>query len=561
MLKFRIFVPLIWMLASWPEGAAGQEFRAMWADAFHSGFFNSSQTTDLVAAARAANCNAIVVEVRKRGDAYYQNGLEPVATNVSPQTFDPLADLIQKAHTGSPRIEIHAWIVAYNIWGSQATPPTQPTHPYNLHPDWLTQKMDGTKWDGGNYLFDPAHPGVQQHTYNVCMDIINRYDVDGFHFDYIRYPDSGSSANNQPWGYNPVSVQRYQQLTGTTTTPAATNAVWLQWRRNQVTALVRKVYLNAWAVKPQVRISAALIAYGNAPVNLNLATWQNTEPYARVLQDWRGWMEEGILDLACPMIYGSDNTRFDGWSDYAKDRKYNRACAPGMGWYLNTVSNTITQIGLARDPSANGNTASGIVGYSYAVPNISGASQSSTWSSLAAGPFATTAAIPGMPWKTGAIKGHAMGLVFAGDNGDVLDGATVTITGPVNRTVLTDGTGFFGAIDLPVGSYSLSIDVPGFQPLIRSFTVTAGNVSQPATALVIVPFRVTNTVRPSGGNTVTITWNSVPGRKYLVEQAPNVGQWSTAVSGLIATGASSSYVWTIPPNWEKRAFLRVALEP
>ncbi len=533
----------------------------MWADAFHNGFFNSSQTTTLIDSAKAANCNAIIVQVRKRGDAYYQGGLEPVAANVSPQSFDPLADLIQKARAASPRIEIHAWIVAFNIWGNQTTPPPQPTHPYNLHPDWLNVKIDGTTWDGGNYLFDPGHPGVQQHTFDVCMDIITRYNVDGLHFDYIRYPDNGSSANNQPWGYNPVSVARYRRLTGAASTPTATDPAWLQWRRNQITALVRKVYLNAWAVKPNVRISAALIAYGNAPTNLNLSTWQSTEPYARVLQDWRSWMEEGILDLGCPMIYGTSNTRFDGWADFAKDRTYSRACAPGMGWYLNTVSNTITQIGLARDVSPSGNTAAGVIGYSYAVPNSSGTSQSSTWASLVDGPFAANAAIPGMPWKTGATKGHVMGTVLAGDTAKAVDGATVTISGNgATRQIATDGTGFYGSLDLPPGSYTVTITAPGFQPLARAFTVTAGTVAQPVTTLQIVPFFITSAVRAPGGTTVTIAWNSVPGRSYRIQQAGTVGQWSTVVSGISATAASTSYVWTIPSGLENRAFLRVLLD-
>ena len=109
----------------------------MWADTFHAGLRNSAETTALIAAARAANCNAVFVEVRKRGDAYYRNGFEPVATDVV-AGFDPLADLIARGHTGTPRVEVHAWLVVYNIWNNQTTPPTQPTHPYNLHPDWPT---------------------------------------------------------------------------------------------------------------------------------------------------------------------------------------------------------------------------------------------------------------------------------------------------------------------------------------------------------------------------------------------------------------------------------------
>src|ERR1043166_5681693 len=74
------------------------EFRALWVDTFHSGLQTASQVSQLVADARAGNFNAVIVEVRKRGDAYYNSNFEPKATDVSPQTYDPLADLIARAH-------------------------------------------------------------------------------------------------------------------------------------------------------------------------------------------------------------------------------------------------------------------------------------------------------------------------------------------------------------------------------------------------------------------------------------------------------------------------------
>jgi uncharacterized lipoprotein YddW (UPF0748 family) len=547
--------------------ASAQEFRAMWADTFHDGLDNSTETTALIAAARAAKCNAVIVEIRRRGDAWYRNGLEPVSTNVA-AGFDPLADLIAKGHNtsgGKQRIQIHAWIVTYNIWNNETSPPTQPTHPFNLHADWLNETNTGKKWTGnpgasGNYLFDPGHPGVQRHTFNVAMDIISRYDVDGFHFDYIRYPEQLSSGGNQPWGYNPVSVARFNKLKNRTGTPSVTSSTWTQWRREQVTALVRKVYLKTWALKPQVRISAALIPWGSVPTG---ATWTNSEAYSRVLQDWRGWMEEGILDLACPMIYRDEGTTagFDGWADFAKDHQYNRAAAMGMGWYLNTVPNTLTQIGIARSLSPGGKTGAGIVGYSYAVPNDDGTGQSGMWSQLASGPFSSTATVPAMPWKTSATIGHAMGTVSAADNGDEMDGATVNITGPTNRTLITDATGFWGAVDLPVGSYTLTVSLPGFRTLTRTFAVTGGAVAQPATQLEIVPFQITSVVRNMAGTTLTITWDSVPDRSYRVEQSTDAKAWTPAASGITATAASTSHVWAIPAGWQSRAFLRVAQEP
>lgn len=161
--------------------AVAQELRGWWVDAFNTGFKTSAQVTQLIADARAARVNALFVQVRKRGDAYYNSSFEPKASDVSPASFDPLADLLTKSRTGGTRVQIHAWVVTYNIWNGQSTTPTQTTHPYRVYPGWLTVKTDGSKWDGANYAFDQALPAVQDYTYNVLMDIVTKYDVDVLH--------------------------------------------------------------------------------------------------------------------------------------------------------------------------------------------------------------------------------------------------------------------------------------------------------------------------------------------------------------------------------------------
>jgi len=188
--------------------AQSNEWRGFWADAFGDGFNSASEVTTFIEKVRAANANAILPEIRKRGDAYYNGSIyEPKAMDVSPSTFDPLADTIAKAHDtscGKQRIEVHAWIVSYKIWGSLSTrpPASNPPHPYNAHSDWLTQDVKGALWDGSSYSFDPGHPDVQLYTFNICTDIISRYDIDGFNLDYIRY-------TGNTWGYHPVTVARF----------------------------------------------------------------------------------------------------------------------------------------------------------------------------------------------------------------------------------------------------------------------------------------------------------------------------------------------------------------
>jgi hypothetical protein len=144
---------------------------------------------------------------------------------------------------------------------------------------------------------------------------------------------------------------------------------------------------------------------------------------------------------------------------------------------------------------------------------------------------------------------------------EVMDGATVNLTGPENRTLISDATGFWGAVDLPVGTYTLTISQPGFRTLSRSFVVSGAAVAQPSTSLEIEPFQITSAVRDTGNNTVTLTWNSVPGRSYRVEKKQRFDQaWTTAQGGLEATGTSMSHMWSVPAGWNDEGYLRVARE-
>jgi uncharacterized lipoprotein YddW (UPF0748 family) len=469
-----------------PVSAQTPEYRGFWVDAFGAGFKSAAEVTAMINNTRAANANMLVPEVRKRGDAYYTGSpYEPTATDMA-AGFDALQDMVAKAHDtsgGKARIDVHAWIVSYKIWGNQTTPPaaSTPPHPYNAHPDWLTQDYTGAQWDGTSYAFDPGHPEVQEYTYNVCMDILSRYDIDGFNFDYIRY-------TGNDWGYHPVTVARFNNRYARTGQPAPTDPLWLQFRRDQVTALVRKVYLNAIALKPNIKISADTITWGNGPTSD--ASWlSSSSAYTDVLQDWRSWMEEGILDLNIPMAYYRQHSLPDAyvtWMNFAKDRKFNRHLAIGPGIYLNYTTNAITQMRMTRDPSPAGNYADGLCGYVYKQPDNQGTSFATFKNYLTAASamdpisppiFSTPAPVPVMPWKSSPTRGHLKGYVYGGSATDALDGAVVTISGTASRSQTNDATGFYGFVDLTPGTYTIAATCPGYLSVATNVTITAGAVS------------------------------------------------------------------------------------
>lgn len=465
-------------------GAAAPEFRALWVDAFNPGFKTAAQVRQLVADARRGNFNALVVQMRRRGDAFFNSALEPRAAELA-AGFDPLAELLREARdtNGGPRLEVHAWIVTYNIWNQQNTLPPQANHPYRLHPDWLTESHAGQRWGDGNYAFDPAHPAVQEHTVRVALDLVTRHDVDGFHWDYVRY-------NGREWGYNPVAVQRFQRRSGRTDRPAPADAAWLQFRRDEITALVRRTYLELLARRPALKISAATITF--APGITTTAQWPTSAAYSEVLQDWRAWLEEGLLDLNVPMAYFDQRQyapAWANWSLFAKDHAYGRHLALGGALYLNTISNSLGQIRSTRTATPAGARAQGFAGYSYA--NMAdGATRAQMLDALTLAtpanpdpPFAEVAPVPVMPWKSTPTLGHLLGHLRDAAAGGGLENVPVTLCGPAVRTVRTDANGVFGAVKLPPGVYAVTAAI-GDRTATNVFHVQPGFV---ATNLLVLP--------------------------------------------------------------------------
>ena len=533
-------------MCGFAAAAQTPEFRALWVDTFHSGIKSSSQITTLVNDLRTGNFNAVLPEVRKRGDAYYLSNYEPEATDMT--STNSLAELIAKAHNtngGAARIEVHAWIVSYNIWNNRTNAPPQPDHPYNLHPDWLTRNDAGTQWDGGNYAFDPGHPEVQRHTFNVAMDIISRYDVDGFNFDYIRY------AGNT-WGYNPVTVARFNRRFGRTGQPTPTDPDWLQFRRDQVTALVRKVYLSTMAIKPHVKISADTIAWAPGPTNA-LAWTNSSAAYRNVLQDWRSWMAEGILDLNIPMTYYGQAdiyTRdWTNWNHFAKDHRYDRHVAIGPALYKNTMTDNLSQMRLTRSASPSGSFGQGLCGYSYAVPTSNNLSRATFLAALTQTNtsriyetnvppiFATPVPTPVMPWKAAPTRGHIKGFVYGGSTTNPLDGAQVTLTGVVQRTMLADATGFYGFVDLPPGNYGVSSVSSGFGSARSNLVVSVGLVSTADLLLSTnenVPPVIANvTVTQITDSSARVNWTTDEPANTIVDYGTNAAYGSSVTNGLL----------------------------
>ncbi|MDB1089666.1 family 10 glycosylhydrolase [Streptomyces sp. ACA25] len=480
-----------------------EQWRSYWVDAFNEGIYRPDQVSTLIEDALAVNANALIVQTARRYDCFCNRALYPrTDAGIDPAPYDPLDEVIEQAHAAG--LEVHAWINVNTMWNS-ATPPRSPDHVFNQHGPsaegtdrWLNKKADGSELQGANAYIDPGHPDAASYIVDAVRSIVSEYDVDGVNLDYIRYPDFNAQIGTSDWGYNEVSLARFQQATGRSDVPAPGDAEWTEWRRDQVTNLVRRIYLGVWETDPQARLSMDAITYGFGPQSVG--GWEATRTYTEVLQDWAGWLDEGIMDTAVTMNYKrnwvADQERmFAEWSEFLADNQAGRQAVNGPALYLNSVADSRAQALAALAPTSAGNTAAGWSGYSYANPGMthvdgSWADRSAERAELAEAlttgedaPFAERAAVPDMAWKSAPAEGHVTGRLALRD-GTPLDQAAVTLKPLSHRgesiTRPSDGSGWFGFAHVEPGLYLVRVDLPQgvAGPSVSAVKVGKGRIAE-----------------------------------------------------------------------------------
>jgi uncharacterized lipoprotein YddW (UPF0748 family) len=232
---------------------------------------NAHAIDELLADATSRGIFDVVVQVRGRGDAYYRSKLEPQALALAGTDLDPLDHLTRFGATVGVRI--HAWGNVFFVWSDKdGTMPRSPSHLVNRHPEWLLRPggvkyldpVGGSDWEG--VYIDPANDAGRDYTLDVFTDIVSRYPVEGFHYDYVRYPQVTYAASPHD--------------------------------HEHVTTLVREGADRLRRARPGIVISAAVFPDPKVARD-------------RVLQRWPQWAAEGLVDLLCPMAYRRDTAEVE----------------------------------------------------------------------------------------------------------------------------------------------------------------------------------------------------------------------------------------------------------
>ena len=257
---------------------------------------------------QAIRINTVLLQTRVRGDVIYPSALEPFAPvftgkhGVAPN-YDPLAFAIEECHRRG--MQLHAWLVAIPLGetayvkshGSRSLPATKPAQCTRFHGAWY---------------MEPSHSGTSQHLSALVEEIVTRYDVDGIHLDYIRYPEENSSY--------PDATHYSRDRRGMSKDA---------WRRSHITHIMTTVYAKVKSLKPWVCVSAATLGKYADTSRYSSYGWN---AYHTVHQDAKEWMRTGIVDAIFPMLYYTGKHFYPFVSDW-HEGSYGRHVIAGMGTY------------------------------------------------------------------------------------------------------------------------------------------------------------------------------------------------------------------------------------
>ena len=238
---------------------------------------------------QAINVNTVLFQTRVRATTAYPSELEPWEGSLSgvpgkTPGWDPLQFAIDECHRRG--MELHAWVVAIPIgkWNTIGCKTMRKWYPS------LVKRI------GDEGYMNPEAYGTADYIANICEEITTRYDIDGIHLDYIRYPETWKG-------------HKYHE---------------------NITRIVRSVNQRVKRHKPWVKMSCSPIGkYGNLS-RYRSGGW---DAYNRVAQDAQGWLREGLMDQLYPMMYFSGNNFYPFAIDW-QEQSYGRTIVSGLGTYM-----------------------------------------------------------------------------------------------------------------------------------------------------------------------------------------------------------------------------------
>lgn len=283
-----------------------------------------------------ANINVVILQTRVRGSVIYPSDIETWDETITGRagrapSYDPLAFAIDECHRRG--MELHAWLVSIPLGTSQRQKSYGTMSVTRTHPTL-------TKTVGGEVFMIPGQPGTADYIASIAREITERYDIDGINLDYIRYPESSYRFNDD---------NLYKA--------ASTSMTKAEWRRDNITRIVRRVHDEVKAVKPWVKLSSSPVGKYRSLTRYRSGGW---DCYDGVYQDPQAWLRDNIQDMLFPMMYFLGDHYYPFLYNWEENR-YGHPIVPGLGiyfldpkegrWQLNDVR---AEMHAARDTGIGG---------------------------------------------------------------------------------------------------------------------------------------------------------------------------------------------------------------
>lgn len=222
-------------------------------------------------------------------------------------------------------LQVHPWTIEwYNA-------------PKHTDPDRLMRNAAGKSTN----TLCPSIKENRELMKNMIMELITNYDIDGLHYDYMRFPDGGFCyCRHCREGFEKKHADHVAEWPKDVVKGGKLEVAYQSYLYETLNSFVRDMYPLIKKVKPKLPISAAVWAR------------EVGSQVPGVRQDWGEWVREGVLDFLAPMNYGN-KWILDHYGDFARNEvKEVAAKMPvvfGLGAYMDTPERIVKAVKLSRD--------------------------------------------------------------------------------------------------------------------------------------------------------------------------------------------------------------------